>query len=511
MMALLTDLPAELLRKILEHFIQLHQANLDELKRPWNRCFFYPGKLDIRLRASSNLRSKETYHSNFQLLNETGLSQAVSRTTALPPSLLLPLCLVNRALGKYVQQALFAHVTLIDQWQAHLFYQALTSPSTLQDQLELPDDSPDTHGKRSRTQDIQARSTPSDQHPPTSLACQVRSLQFKFVGPCSLGRGGGSLVCQILRACPLVENITIATGFMTCCQEPLLDALASRPFIKTFVLLESFGKNTSFLPWTAEQLLGRLFTKWESLQTIELIKCHVNHRPLWEPGGYDSFLPALNCALRTIVLNCPCLKEKDLAMILNGSRASLRNLQICHPTPALHRPGLYRILTECISPALESLTLEVNDRWGKMIFPQADYPDLNPGLLDHVFKTSSTLSNLKELSFAGDLTGEDFLDLLPQSIVKLTWNRCGISFEAFSEALTSGTVNSLELPLPLQLDPPSGAETRRPRWLPELKCCSIYNFDKCEEECARVIRQELDERRVCFHSVAPFYRVEYER
>ncbi|OAV91289.1 hypothetical protein, variant [Puccinia triticina 1-1 BBBD Race 1] len=461
-MALLTDLPAELLRKILEHFIQLHQANLDELKRPWNRCFFYPGKLDIRLRASSNLRSKETYHSNFQLLNETGLVSFV---------------FLKLSPGR--RQALFAHVTLIDQWQAHLFYQALTSPSTLQDQLELPDDSPDTHGKRSRTQDIQARSTPSDQHPPTSLACQVRSLQFKFVGPCSLGRGGGSLVCQILRACPLVENITIATGFMTCCQEPLLDALASRPFIKTFVLLESFGKNTSFLPWTAEQLLGRLFTKWESLQTIELIKCHVNHRPLWEPGGYDSFLPALNCALRTIVLNCPCLKEKDLAMILNGSRASLRNLQICHPTPALHRPGLYRILTECISPALESLTLEVNDRWGKMIFPQADYPDLNPGLLDHVFKTSSTLSNLKELSFAGDLTGEDFLDLLPQSIVKLTWNRCGISFEAFSEALTSGTVNSLELPLPLQLDPPSGAETRRPRWLPELKCCSIYNFDKC--------------------------------
>ncbi|WAR52832.1 hypothetical protein PtB15_2B260 [Puccinia triticina] len=76
------------------------------------------------------------------------------------------------------------------------------------------------------------------------------------------------------------------------------------------------------------------------------------------------------CALRAIVLNDLRMSEHDLRMILNGYPASLRTLQLCNPANSLQRPGLYRILTECISPALESLTLEVGDRWGEWVYPK---------------------------------------------------------------------------------------------------------------------------------------------
>ncbi|WAR57848.1 hypothetical protein PtB15_5B78 [Puccinia triticina] len=192
-MVLLTDLPAELLEKILEQVVHLHQAD----QHHPHRCLEYcpicesdEGSQDIRLKARANLESKQKYHSTFTLPSPTYMTP---RATT---------------------QALFTHVTLLNQWQAHLFCQTLTSPSLTQNALSSPID---------------------DQHPPASLAHQVRSLQFKFIGPCLMGRGGGSLICEIIRSCPVLENITMATSLLTRCQEPLLDALASRPFIEKVV------------------------------------------------------------------------------------------------------------------------------------------------------------------------------------------------------------------------------------------------------------------------------------
>ncbi|OAV94551.1 hypothetical protein PTTG_04112 [Puccinia triticina 1-1 BBBD Race 1] len=482
--ALLTDLPAELLKNIIDHFISSEQ-----------HYDWYDERLqDIRFKAKYNLQFKKDYTSIFSVhkTHATRKELKLSWPEGLPSNPLLPLCLVNRTFGKYAQQALFTHVTLVDQGQACLFYQALTSPSLSQDSSELR---LDEHRRRSEENQA-ARNAPAspidDQYPPASLAHLVRSLEFKFIGPCSMGRGGGSLMCEILRACPFVENITIATSFLTRCQEPILDALASRPLIKSFVLIENPNKCNLVFTWPADQVMARVFTQWDLLETVELIRFH-NLSLSFEPA--DSLLPALNCGMN----------GRDLRMILNGSRASLRKLQLCNPDVWLHRPGLYRILTECISPALESLTLEVDDQWGKAVYHEEDArPELDPGLLDHIFKTSSTLSNLKKLSFAGNLVGKEFFNFLPQSIVQLTWDRCEISFEAFAQALTSHIV-------PSQLDAPSDAETRLARWLPELKCCSIYNLPYPRGSAEDMIKAELRARHVYEIHDRPYYGSDSDR
>ncbi|OAV88030.1 hypothetical protein PTTG_29176 [Puccinia triticina 1-1 BBBD Race 1] len=349
--------------------------------------------------------------------------------------------------------------------------EALTSPSLKQDSSELPDYRLDTRAEqRRRSEENQtarnASASPIDEQcQPTSPAHLVRSLEFKFVGPCSMGRGGGSDL---------------------------------RPLIKSFVLIENAEELYHLkFAWPADQVVARLFGKWDLLETVELIRFH-NLFKRFESDGGGSMLPALNCALRAIVLNDLRMSEHDLRMILNGSRASLRTLQLCNPANSLQRPGLYRILTECISPALESLTLDVGDRWGKPCYLQEDArPELYPGLLDHIFKTSSTLSNLKKLSFAGNLVGKEFFNLLPQSIVQLGWDRCEISFKAFAQALTSHIV-------PSPHDAPSDAETRRARWLPELKCCSIYNLPYPKGSTEEIMA-ELRARHVYEFCERPYY------
>jgi hypothetical protein len=62
-------------------------------------------------------------------------------------------------------------------------------------------------------------------------------------------KGGGSVFCEILRSCPRLENITISTVFRLACKEPILKALASKPFINEFVILNKPRGEQSSHQW----------------------------------------------------------------------------------------------------------------------------------------------------------------------------------------------------------------------------------------------------------------------
>ncbi|OAV88034.1 hypothetical protein PTTG_29179 [Puccinia triticina 1-1 BBBD Race 1] len=498
-MARITDLPAELFQRIIDHLGLAfpHDTNLGNKHVDVDHAD-HDGRRDIRQKARSHLEYKDAYGSSPH--------PQVSWPDALPSNPLLPLCLVNSTFRQFAQEALFTNVALLDQWQAYLFHRTLTSPSPNDEGSEVLRAAINEEDEyEAREHDLET-SRSSAVYPPrlNKLARHVRALQFRWAGHCSMGRGGGSLICEILQSCPLLESITIGTSFLTRCKEPILQVLASRQFIKEFVVLENPNAGCLTFQWQAHEVVGRLFFRWKFLETIEFIRL-----PGWPYKDVETIynsIPALNCALRTIVLNEPSLSEKELSMILKSSRESLRTLQISCPTSLLDRPGLYRILKECTSPNLESLTLEVGRCWhpipSSARIEGANDSQINPGLLDFVFKSSSALTKIKVLSITGPLAGSEFFDLLPQSIVKLTWNRCDLQALAFADALSGRRLNeNLGSPPEIHCSPPdyTFSVSEHVQWLPNLKCCSVGDTITWSTQDLQVILRELEARQVCFH------------
>jgi hypothetical protein len=277
-----------------------------------------------------------------------------------------------------------------------------------------------------------------------------------------MGEGGGSLICEIIRSCPLLENIAFSNTFYMCCKEPILEALASRPLIKEFVILakDTSPTDTVVFRWLVDEVFDRLFSKWDKLETIELVG--LSRQPNQITQTIPQPITVLNRALRTIILDDPDLNESELSWILKGSMESLLTLSIINPSSNLDRPGLFRILKECTSPTLEVLTISVDWAWQSIgrNAEGSDDPAENWALMDLVFKSSSALRKLKSLSITGPVVGSDFFDLLPDSLVKLAWDDC---WELPSDMLARVLSSS-----------------REPMWLPNLKCLSVRDDKKCQ-------------------------------
>ncbi|KAH9468508.1 hypothetical protein Pst134EA_009049 [Puccinia striiformis f. sp. tritici] len=440
-MAVLADLPPELIRNIVSHFVHSHEMDLANQRKP-HGCN-YVGTGDVRSNIKFNLGSRDHYGSTFQVahLAENRMGN-ITWPEALPSNPLLSLCLVNRAFRQFAQEALFKHVVLLNLWQVYRLHRTLSS---------------------------------TNQH-----ACWVHSLQFKWFGYYSMGRGGYSIICEIIRSCPWLQSITIVTSLLIHCEEPLLEALASQMHIKEFVILDNIASPDSELTvyqWRLEKGLNQLFSKWNLAETIKLIGW--SHHPL---KVIDRSVPLLNRALRTIVLHDLNVDEWHLSSILKGCQDSMRTLQITRSTRQLTRSALCQLLKEFTSPDLECLILEVGS-WFHYDHGIADDAELNPGLLDNVFKSSLALRKIQELSITGPLVSREVLSLLPQSLVKLTFDRCYLSAAAFVEALGVG----------------GGVEG-----LTALKCCTIgeksftRDFRSAPGDLPMVLK-ELEVRKVCVH------------
>ncbi|KAH9457757.1 hypothetical protein H4Q26_007507 [Puccinia striiformis f. sp. tritici PST-130] len=439
-MAVLADLPPELIRQVVSHFVLSHEMDLANQRKP-HGCN-YVGTGDVWSNTKFNLGSRDHYGSTFQVAHLTdGRMGHITWPEALPSNPLLSLCLVNRAFRQFAQEALFKHVVLLNQWQVYRFHRTLSS---------------------------------TNQH-----ACWVHSLQFKWFGYYSMGRGGYSIICEIIRSCPWLQSITIVGSMLIRCEEPLLEALASQMHIKEFVILDNIASPDPELTVYQRQIekgLDQLFSQWNFAETIKLIGW--SHHPL---KVIDRSVPLLNRALRTIVLHGLNLDEWHLSSILKGSQDSMRTLQITRPSRQLTRSALCRMLKEFTSPDLECLILGVGSRDYDGIAD--DDPELNPGLLDNVLKSSVALRKIQELSITGRLVSREVLSLLPQSLVKLTLDHCYLSAAAFAKALGIG----------------GGVQG-----LSELKCCTIgknsfaYDFRSAPGDLPMVLK-ELEVRKVCVH------------
>ncbi|KAA1119168.1 hypothetical protein PGT21_016768 [Puccinia graminis f. sp. tritici] len=361
-MANLTDLPAELVHQIIDHILLLRanqpycatsrRISNDELHHKPNHI---KGLKPIDSRPPRvPIHQKTDFYSRW-LENDyerapSSLRQ-VSWPECLPSNPYLALSLVGRTFRQCAQERLFKDVVLKDRWQAYLFHQSLTcclSQSTRAPIVNLQ------AGKRSIRE---------DKVPP--LAQHVRTLQFMWTGSCSMGKGGGSLICEIIQCCPSLENLVISNPLLHSCKEPIYQALAARKSIKEFVILQDpYSKS---FQWRVEEVVGRLFAHWDRLETVDFhrLSGRPSSRALTipeEPAVLRS-IPIINPNLRTMILTQPDLDEKQFELLLKSSQESLRTLEIINPTERLSRAGLCRILQEATSPDLESLRIEVETWW----------------------------------------------------------------------------------------------------------------------------------------------------
>ncbi|EFP85909.1 hypothetical protein PGT21_023857 [Puccinia graminis f. sp. tritici] len=436
------------------------------------------------------------------------LSQ-VSYPEGVPRNPYLALSLVNRAFRRLAQRTLFENVGLKDHWTASLFLQGLAQILPL-DQQELDDKIQADTRNEGDARDLKTALGRSSEIYSSCLsepARHVRSLQFMWNGGSLMGKGGESrLIGDIIRACPLLENIALSSNFAIRCNEHILEALASAQHIKEFVVFSN--------QWRADELVSRVFSKWKALETIEFASSLPGQAVEMIETIHNS-IPVLNCGLRTIILTRPDLDARELSWLLKDSKESLRTLHLISPTEKLGRAGLCRVLTEHTARDLESLVLDYRNRSSTSIHDFED-PEEYEGLLDHVFQSPYALQKLKCLSITGQLVGPKFFAGLPQSLEKLACSSCDIHFPAFAKALSSHT-DSQAYHLPnglLHWQPDSDGGVGKPvEWLPNLRCCSILELASGRHsgrwEDGQLIKRLLEARGVCFHGLGGvFYKPE---
>ncbi|PLW21122.1 hypothetical protein PCANC_05513 [Puccinia coronata f. sp. avenae] len=479
-MAKLTELPAELVNRIIQHVLYLAQPpSRRPPPNPADRhhlldhtqinCAAKP-KPRPHLERTANSRSTARAGDNSPYRPPTSFQ--VSWLEGLPKNPLVPLALVSRTFCECVQEYLFKNVALCSTWTASLFLESLTSIPPYEDRSFYTRRLIDHEGKQ--------HSVP----PPLSpLAQHVRSLQFAWGGPCSMGKGGVSMLCEIIESCPLLENIAICNMFQLACKEPLLKALASRPHIREFVLLKNSDGERANFQWRAHEV-ARLFMHWNSMETVDFRELAGRPTNLLNPEASRSMPTLSNCAIRTMILTNHNLDELELSNLLKSCRHSMRTLKIANLSYNHHgndRRALCRVLQEYASPNLECLMLQSANSGESSSDLTNDDHLTSPGLLDILFNHPTAMKNLKTLAFIGTLATGRLFERLPKSLVKLAWEHCDLPPSALLEALSSA----------------GGAENS----LPNLKCCSVrsrYGW-KPEEELA--VKTTLDRQGACFHSI----------
>ncbi|OAV88715.1 hypothetical protein PTTG_01895 [Puccinia triticina 1-1 BBBD Race 1] len=487
-MAKLTDLPAELVHRIIRHILRPN-ANLQTYE--WDCVLVDPddhhlldhneiGAVQRKLRPHHELEHRAhtlpTLRTHQRNHRTTLASQPkVSWPQGLPSNPLLPLSLVNRTFQTYAQEILFKNVSLLSIRQASLFLPALTRPHPSVDQRNTHEDG-DAE---------EVRSSAIDPYPYLSrLARHVRTLQLRCISPYSMHnalQGGGPVLRDIIWSCPYLENITINTMLPIECTEALLDALASQRLIKEFVIISNGRRGSTLLRWNIHDLLGRVFPQWDFLETIELDELE-GRSEIAKKQIHTVPKPKLTCALRTMILRGPEVDEDELSMLVNSFRGSMRTLEITGPVYTIGRAGICRILKECTNPELECLKLDWPHNEYPILSPrdgiESDDPVTSPGLLDIVFKSPSALRKLKSLTFTGNLATPKLFERLPDSIVKLAWQNCDLCPTALVEVLSS--------------------RRKEKKLLPNLKCCSVRSRDGWDMD-EELVRSALKARGICFH------------
>ncbi|PLW05899.1 hypothetical protein PCANC_26143 [Puccinia coronata f. sp. avenae] len=463
-LATLSDLPAELVNRIIHHvFYDSNPPSNPNIPRP--TCTPSPDHHALDHTEINDPKRKPRPHDERIIPRSRSpkkYHEPVSWPKGLPFNPLVSLSLVNHTFRLCAQELLFKNVALQDTRTNNMFLKSLTS---------VPADEDHSARKRQKRGQHLGR-----------LSQYVQSLQFKWGGKRSTGKTGASLFCKILQNCPLLENLLICNKIPLANKELILEALARNPSIKDIVIfnVNELERDNSIFQWQADEVVTRLFSHWNGLETIEL----------WGLTGWASnarnappkTLPALNCAIRTVILMNHNCNELTFSNLLKSCGESVRTLQITGSHLNL-KPGAFgRVLRDSTSFNLECLAILEPSCWEHTVNDlDREKPDDVANVLDIAFDSPTALKNLKTLSFYGRYMATDQLFArLPKSLVKLAWEQCKLTAPPFIEALASSTDDKGSLP--------------------NLMCCSVRTHRGWDVKDEMTVRKILEKMRGgCFH------------
>lgn len=323
---------------------------------------------------------------------------SVSYEDGLPSCPYLSLALINRSFLNAARTLLYGrHIHLVDTYQAHLLLRTLTSP-----QVSVCDDEPDADDEDARQQNM--------------LSYLVRDVAFDIRNLISLGRGGGSLLIDIIRNCPRIERIAYNADFTRSAQKPLEAALAGCPNMRA-VHLRGGDTPAKDLVWEMRNL-ALLLSKWSKLDNLQV---------LWLKHSINGpLLPAPKIQLTRLSLAYLDITDSDLVYLLKGSKGSLKTLDLHKPSIKLTREGVARVLIEH-GATLTSFQLDVRSTWHPTLATAsaaeasalseeraAKCKYLMDGLIGH-------LKVLSELKLSGSLASTILFARLPRTISVLAF------------------------------------------------------------------------------------------
>lgn len=127
----------------------------------------------------------------------------------LPSDPLLPLALVNRSFLNAARSILYgSQILLTDMYQAYLLHRTLTSPTVA---ITTAVEEPEADDEESRQRG--------------SLAYMVRRLHLDIRKTVSLGRGGGSVIVDLINLCTRLEVLLFSLDWTRSSFDPLRNAL----------------------------------------------------------------------------------------------------------------------------------------------------------------------------------------------------------------------------------------------------------------------------------------------
>lgn len=322
----------------------------------------------------------------------------VAYPDGLPACPYLPLALVNRSFLNAARTLLYGrHIHLSDVYQAHLLLRSLTSA-----QVSVYDDEPDADDEEARQQQM--------------LSYLVRDVAFDIRSQISLGRGGGSLLIDLIKECPRLERLAYSPDFTRSAQKPLEAALAACRSMKS-IQLRGGDLPAKDLIWETRNL-APLLNVWNKLDSLQV---------LWLKHSINGpLIPAPKIRLVRLSLAYPDITDSDLFYLLKGSKGSLEQLDLHRPSPKLTRSGVAKVIIDH-SGTLVSLQLDVTRAWHPVVAmaPPAETAALTEdraakskylmdGLIGH-------LKVLSELKLSGSLASTILFARLPKSITVLAF------------------------------------------------------------------------------------------
>lgn len=328
-------------------------------------------------------------------------SGPVARVTyedGLPSCPYLPLALVNRSFLNAARTLLYGrHIHLVDIYQAHLLLRTLSEP-----QVSVHEDEPDADDEAVRQQQ--------------SLSYLVRDIAFAMPGLRSLGRGGGSVIIDIIKLCPRLERLSYSSDLTRSAQKPFELALEGCHAMQV-IHLRGGDNPAKDLMWEMRNL-APLLSKWKSLKALQV---------LWLKHSINGpLMPPPSIKLTRLSLAYPDITDSDLVYLLKGSKGTLQQLDLHKPSIKLTRAGVARVVIEH-GATLGSLQLDIRKFWhpNEVTAPPAEAAALSEegaarcrylmdGLIGH-------LKVLSELKLSGNLASAMLFARLPKTITILAF------------------------------------------------------------------------------------------